>query len=293
MTEKDKLGGAFKLPGTSQRLSRIGYGAMQLPGPHVWGPPKDRETAIAVLRKAVSSGVNHIDTADFYGPEVANELIRDALYPYDDDLVIVTKVGYMRGADKSWLPAKSSEDLERSINANLKTLRLEAMDIVNLRVGNPQGPGEGSIEQSLKVLVALKKKGLIRNIGLSNVTLSQFNEATSITDIVCVQNYYNVAQRADDDFIDTLAGQGIPYVPFFPLGGFSPLQSSALDEAARALKATPMQIALVWLYQRSPNILLIPGTSSMAHLNENLRIAEISIPPELLTKLNSIAGRRQ
>jgi pyridoxine 4-dehydrogenase len=289
MESQADLGGVFRLPRTSLTLNRIGYGAMQLPGPQVWGPPKDRYAAIALLKEAIALGVNHVDTADYYGPNVSNELIRDALYPYPDNLVIVTKVGYGRGPDRSWQPALSATDLERAVHANLTVLRLDAIDIVNLRVGGDRGPQEGSIKAPLKVLVGLTKKGLIRHIGLSNVTPRQFAEAESITEIVCVQNYYNVAHREDDHFIDILAEKGIGYTPFFPLGGFTPLQSTVLDEAARALTATPMQVALAWLLHRAPNILLIPGTSSVKHLRENLGAATLELPREVRMKIDTIA----
>jgi pyridoxine 4-dehydrogenase len=289
MENQANLGGVFTMPGTSLTLNRIGYGAMQLPGPQVWGPPKDRYAALALLKEAIALGINHVDTADYYGPNVSNELIREALYPYPDNLVIVTKVGYGRGPDRSWQPALSAADLERAVHANLTVLRLDAIDIVNLRVGGDGGPREGSIKAPLEVLVGLTKKGLIRHIGLSNVTPRQFAEAESITEIVCVQNYYNVAHREDDDFIDVLAGRGIGYIPFFPLGGFTPLQSTVLDEAARVLKATPMQVALAWLLHRAPNILLIPGTSSVKHLRENLGAATVELPREVRMKIDTIA----
>jgi pyridoxine 4-dehydrogenase len=289
MESQADLGGVFRLPRTSLTLNRIGYGAMQLPGPQVWGPPKDRYAAIALLKEAIALGVNHVDTADYYGPNVSNELIRDALYPYPDNLVIVTKVGYGRGPDRSWQPALSATDLERAVHANLTVLRLDAIDIVNLRVGGDRGPQEGSIKAPLKVLVGLTKKGLIRHIGLSNVTPRQFAEAESITEIVCVQNYYNVAHREDDHFIDILAEKGIGYTPFFPLGGFTPLQSTVLDEAARVSTATPMQVALAWLLHRAPNILLIPGTSSVKHLRENLGAATLELPREVRMKIDTIA----
>ena len=293
METKANLGGLFRLPRTSLTLNRIGYGAMQLPGPQVWGPPKDRYAALALLKEAIALGVNHVDTADYYGPNVSNELIREALYPYPDNLVIVTKVGCGRGPDRSWRPALSAADLERAVHANLTVLRLDTIDIVNLRVGGDGGPQEGSIKAPLEVLVGLTKKGLIRHIGLSNVTPRQFAEAESITEIVCVQNYYNVAHREDDDFIDMLAKKGIGYIPFFPLGGFTPLQSTVLDEAARVLKATPMQVALAWLLHRAPNILLIPGTSSVKHLHENLGAAALELPREVRMKIDTIAvGRR-
>ena len=289
MENQANLGGVFTMPRTSLTLNRIGYGAMQLPGPQVWGPPKDRYAALALLKEAIALGINHVDTADYYGPNVSNELIREALYPYPDNLVIVTKVGYGRGPDRSWQPALSAADLERAVHANLTVLRLDTIDIVNLRVGGDAGPREGSIKAPLEVLVGLMKKGLIRHIGLSIVTPRQFAEAESITEIVCVQNYYNVAHREDDDFIDVLAGKGIAYIPFFPLGGFTPLQSTVLDEAARVLKATPMQVALAWLLQRAPNILLIPGTSSVKHLRENLGAATVELPREVRMKIDTIA----
>jgi pyridoxine 4-dehydrogenase len=289
MESQANLGGVFRLPRTSLTLNRIGYGAMQLPGPQVWGPPKDRYAAIALLKEAIALGINHVDTAGYYGPNVSNELIRDALYPYPDNLVIVTKVGYGRGPDRSWQPALSAADLERAVHANLTVLRLDAIDIVNLRVGGDGGPQEGSIKAPLKVLVDLTKKGLIRHIGLSNVTPRQFAEAESITEIVCVQNYYNVAHREDDHFIDILAEKGIAYTPFFPLGGFTRLQSTVLDEAARVLTATPMQVALAWLLHRAPNILLIPGTSSVKHLRENLGAATLELPREVRMKIDTIA----
>jgi aryl-alcohol dehydrogenase-like predicted oxidoreductase len=281
--------GNFTLPGTSMTLNRMGYGAMQLAGPHVWGPPRDVDAAIAVLREAVRSGVNHIDTSDFYGPHVTNELIKQALHPCPDGLVIVTKVGARRGADKSWLPALSRQELTDGVHDNLKNLGVDTLHVVNLRVGGFMEPSDGSIAEPLSVLVELKRQGLIRHIGLSNITPGQLAEAQTITEIVCVQNFYNVAHRNDDGFIDDLAAQGIAYVPFFPLGGFTPLQSSALDAAAASLKATPMQVALAWLLQRSPNILLIPGTSSLDHLRQNLEAAMLQIPSEVLANLDAIA----
>jgi aryl-alcohol dehydrogenase-like predicted oxidoreductase len=287
--DKIKLSGTFTFPGTSMTVRRMGYGAMQLAGPGVFGPPKDRNAALAVLRQAVSAGVNHIDTSDFYGPHVTNQLIREALHPYPNDLVIVTKVGACRGADRSWIPALSRQELIDGVHDNLKNLGLDILDVVNLRVGGLAEPSEGSIEEPLAVLVELKRDGLIRHIGLSNVSPKQLAEAQSITDIVCVQNFYNVAHRNDDPFIDDLARQCIAYVPFFPLGGFTPLQSSALDAAAAKLQATPMQIALAWLLHRAPNVLLIPGTSSLAHLRENLAAAELKLPDEVLNQLNSVA----
>ena len=290
MIEQKQLAGSFTLPGNSMTLNRMGYGAMQLAGPGVWGPPRDVNAAIAVLREAVESGVNHIDTSDFYGPHVTNQLIKQALYPYAKDLVIVTKVGARRGPDKSWLHALSRQELIDAVHDNLKNLGLDHLDVVNLRVGGIQEPGEESIEEPLTVLAELKRKGLIRHIGLSNVTPKQLAEAETITEIVCVQNFYNVAHRSDDAFIDDLAAHGIAYVPFFPLGGFTSLQSSALDAAATSLEVTPMQIALAWLLQRSPNILLIPGTSSVAHLRENLQAAMLTLPSRVIADLDSIGG---
>jgi pyridoxine 4-dehydrogenase len=284
------LGGSFTLPGTPITLNRMGYGAMQLAGPHVWGPPRDIDAAVAILREAVASGVNHIDTSDYYGPHVTNLIIRQALHPYPDALVIVTKVGTRREADKSWPHALSSQELIGAVHDNLRNLGLDRLDVVNLRVGGMMGPSEGSIEEPLAVLAELKRQGLIRHLGLSNVTPRQLAEARKITEIVCVQNFYNVAQRNDDGFIDGLAAQGIAYVPFFPLGGFSPLQSSALDAAAKSLQATPMQVALAWLLRRSPNILLIPGTSSVGHLRENLGAATLQLPPETIADLDAIGG---
>jgi aryl-alcohol dehydrogenase-like predicted oxidoreductase len=292
MTKQTKLGGTFTLQGTSMTLNRMGYGAMQLAGPGVWGPPRDVDAAIAVLQEAVASGVNHIDTSDYYGPHVTNQIIKRALHPYPDGLVIVTKVGARRGADKSWPHARSRQELIDAIHDNLRNLGLDRLDVVNLRVGGVMGPSEGSIEEPLTVLAELKQQGIIQRLGLSNVTPEQLAEAQKITEIVCVQNFYNVAQRNDDRFVDDLAKQEIAYVPFFPLGGFTPLQSSKLDVAAAALKATPMQVALAWLLQRSPNILLIPGTSSVAHLRENLKAAILQLPPEVLTNLDSIGPDR-
>jgi aryl-alcohol dehydrogenase-like predicted oxidoreductase len=292
MIEQTHLAGSFTVPGTSMTLNRMGYGAMQLSGPGVWGPPRDVDAAIAVLREAVESGVNHIDTSDYYGPHVTNQIIKQALHPYTDDLVIVTKLSARRGSDKSWIHALSRQELIDGVHDNLRNLGLDHIDVVNLRVGGIAEPSEGSIEEPLTVLVELKRQGLVRHIGLSNITPKQLSEAQTITEIVCVQNFYNVARRSDDAFIDDLAAQGIPYVPFFPLGGFSPLQSSALDTTAAALRATPMQVALAWLLQRSPNILLIPGTSSVAHLRENLQAATLQIPAEALADLDAI-GRGQ
>jgi aryl-alcohol dehydrogenase-like predicted oxidoreductase len=287
-TKQIDLGGSFTLPGTSMTLNRMGYGAMQLAGPGVWGPPRDIDVAIAVLRDAVAAGVDHIDTSDFYGPHVTNQIIRRALHPYPDGLVIVTKVGARRGNDKSWLHAVSRQELIDGVHDNLQNLGLDALDVVNLRVGGIMGPSPGSIEEPLTVLAELKCQGLIRHLGLSNVSPEQLAEGQRITEIVCVQNFYNVAQRNDDGFIDDLAGQGLAYVPFFPLGGFTPLQSSKLDAAAASLKATPMQVALAWLLQRSPNIVLIPGTSSREHLRENLKAATLQLPSEVIANLDSI-----
>ncbi|MFL6427581.1 MAG: aldo/keto reductase family oxidoreductase [Acidobacteriaceae bacterium] len=289
MTNPTNLGGTFTLPGTSMTVHRMGYGAMQLAGPHVWGPPRDPEAAIAVLREAIARGVNHIDTSDFYGPHVTNQIIRQALHPYSDGLVIVTKIGARRGADASWIPALSRQEITDGIHDNLRNLALDTLDVVNLRVGGVTGPAEGSIAEPLTVLADLKRQGLIRHLGLSNVTPQQLAEAQAITEIVCVQNLYNVAHRMDDAFLDNLAQQGIAYVPFFPLGGFTPLQSSELNAVAASLKATPMQVALAWLLQRAPNILLIPGTSSLAHLRENLDAATLQLTRESLAALDNIA----
>ena len=281
--------GTFKLGDRS--VKRLGYGAMQLAGPGVFGPPKDHAAALAVLRDAIASGVDHIDTSDFYGPHVTNQIIREALHPYSDDLVIVTKVGARRGADKSWIPAFSPEELTRAIHDNLRNLGIDVIDVVNLRcMFNPHHPAEGSIEAQLSVLADLQRKGLVRHIGLSHVTPTQIAEGRKICKIVCVQNYYNVVHRADDDLIDQLARNGIAYVPYFPLGGFTPLQSSTLSDVAQRLGATPMQVALAWLLRRSPNILLIPGTSSVAHLRENLAAASLVLPDDAMKALESMAG---
>jgi pyridoxine 4-dehydrogenase len=274
-------------------VKRLGYGAMQLAGPGVFGPPKDRDAALAVLREAAARGVNHIDTSDFYGPHITNELIREALYPYPDDLVIVTKIGARRGTDGSWIPALSPEELTGAVHGNLRNLGLDALDVVNFRSmhgvsARSHGPAEGSIEAPLAVLAELQQKGLVRHIGLSNVTPAQIVEARGICEIVCVQNQYNLAHRADDALIDDLARDGIPYVPYFPLGGFNPLQSSILSEVAMRVDATPMQVALAWLLHRAPNILLIPGTSSIRHLRENLASAALQLPDDAITALNGI-----
>lgn len=272
-------------------VRRLGYGAMQLAGKGVFGPPSDRPEAIAVLREAVESGVNHIDTSDFYGPHVTNEIIREALHPYDNDLVIVTKVGAGRGADASWYPSFSRVELTQAVHDNLRNLGLDVLDVVNLRaMFDVHGPAEGSLDEPLEVLAGLKQQGLIRHIGLSNVTAKQIEDAGKITDIACVQNQYNLAHRQDQTLIDTLASRGVAYVPFFPLGGFSPLQSSTLSDVAARLNATPIQVALAWLLQRSPNILLIPGTSSRGHLRENLAAARIELPSEALLELDKVAA---
>src|SRR6202795_1723540 len=291
MIEQTDLAGGFTLPATSLKMSRMGYGAMQLAGPGVWGPPRDVDAAIAVLREAVEFGVNHIDTSDYYGPHVTNQIIKQALHPYTDGLVIVTKLGARRGSDKSWIHALSRQELIDGVHDNLRNLGLDALDIVNLRVGGIMEPGEESIEDPLTVLAELKRQGLIRHIGLSNITPKQLSEAQTITEIVGVQNFYNVARRNDDAFIDDLAARGIAYVPFFPLGGFTPLQSSALDASAASLQATPMQVALAWLLQRSPNILLIPGTSSVGHLRENLAAAKLQLSPKVMQTLDTIAAQ--
>ena len=281
--------GAFQLG--DRTVNRLGYGAMQLAGPGVFGPPKDRAAAIAVLREAVAAGVNHIDTSDFYGPHVTNQIIREALHPYPDDLVIVTKVGARRGDDASWIPALTPADLTAAVHDNLRNLGLDALDVVNLRImGNGHGPSEGSIEAELTALAELQQKGLIRHLGLSNVTAAQLDQGRAIAGIVCVQNQYNLAHREDDTLIDTLKADGVAYVPFFPLGGFTPLQSSTLTEVAARLGVTPMQTALAWLLHRAPNILLIPGTSSVGHLRENLAAAQITLPQDALAELDGIGA---
>jgi pyridoxine 4-dehydrogenase len=291
--EIQALGGTFTFPGTSMTVHRMGYGAMQLAGPGVFGPPRDPDAAVAVLREAVAAGVNHIDTSDFYGPHVTNQIIRRALHPYPKELVIVTKVGARRGADKSWIHDVSRQALIDSVQDNLRNLGLEALDVVNLRAwgDNGQAPGQEPLTEPISVLAELKKQGLVRHVGLSNVTPMQLKEAQAIAEIVCVQNLYNVVHRDDDAFIDDLARQRIVYVPFFPLGGFNPLQSATLDDVAESLGATPMQVALAWLLQRSPNILLIPGTSSVQHLRENLKAAGLTLPSDALAKLESVAAR--
>ena len=292
MVEKTDLAGSFPWQGTEISVNRMGYGAMQLAGPGVFGPPRDVDEAIAVLREAVGTGVNHIDTSDYYGPHVTNQLIKRALHPYPDGLVIVTKLGARRGDDGSWIPAHSRQELMDGVHDNLRNLGLDHLAVVNLRVGGILEPSEGSIEEPLTALAELKRQGLIGHIGLSNVTPAQFAEGQQITEIVCVQNFYNLAHRNDDGFIADLATEGIAYVPFFPLGGFTPLQSSGLDTVAASLGATPMQVALAWLLQRSPNILLIPGTSSLAHLRENLTAATLGIPANLLADLDAIGRGR-
>ena len=289
MPKSTTLGGAFTFPNTAMTVNRMGYGAMQLAGPQVWGPPRDVDAAVAVLREAVASGVNHIDTSDFYGPHVTNQIIKQALHPYGNELVIVTKLGARRGEDKSWIHALSRQELIDGAHDNLRNLGLDRLDVVNLRVGGVMGPTEGSIEEPLTVLAELKQQGLIRHLGLSNVTPEQLAEAQKISEIVCVQNLYNVAHRNDDAFIDDLASQGIAYVPFFPLGGFTPLQSSVLEAVATSLESTPMQVALAWLLQRSPNMLLIPGTSSTNHLRENLGAATLQLSPEVIASLDAIS----
>jgi len=295
MIEQTGLAGSFTLPGTSMTVNRMGYGAMQLAGRDgtklVWGPPRDVDAATALLREAVASGVNHIDTADFYGPHITNEIIRKALHPYTGDLVIVTKISARRGEDGSWIPAYSREELIAAVHDNLRNLGLDVIDVVNLRsMLSIHEPAEGSIEAPLTVLAELQQKGLVRHIGLSNVTPAQVAEARRIVPIVCVQNHYNLAHRTDDGLIADLARDGIAYVPFFPLGGFSPLQSTTLSEVAVRLDATPMQVALAWLLQRSPNILVIPGTASIEHLRENLQSSALQIPSEVIDDLNAIGG---
>jgi aryl-alcohol dehydrogenase-like predicted oxidoreductase len=290
MTKQTDASGNFTFANTSLRVNRIGYGAMQLTGPQVWGPPRDPDEAVRVLREAIDAGVNHIDTSDFYGPHVTNQIIRQALHPYPDGLVIVTKVGARRGADKSWLHAMARQQLIDAVHDNIRNLGVDKLDVVNLRVGGIERPSEGSIGEPLSVLAELKSQGLIRHLGLSNVTPRQVAEAQKISEIVCVQNFFNIARRDDDAFVDELAAQGVAYVPFFPLGGFTPLQSSELDAVAAAVGAPPMQVALAWLLQRAPNILLIPGTSSVKHLRENLRAATVQLSSEAIAMLDSIAG---
>jgi pyridoxine 4-dehydrogenase len=280
----------FTLPHTSITVNRMGYGAMRLAGQNAWGPSKDEEGAIAVLREAVARGVDHIDTADMYGPHVVNQIIRKALHPYPDGLTIVTKVGGRRIAPRSVVPGYSREQLTEEVHDNLRNLGVDALEVVNLRVGHPLMPLDASIEEPLTILTELKAQGLIRHLGVSNVTATQVAEAQRITEIVCVQNLYNVTNRKDDSLVDSLAAQHIAYVPYFPLGGFSPLQSSVLDQAAATLGATPMQIALAWLLQRSPNMLLIPGTSSIGHLHENLDAAKLKLPAETVSRLDALSA---
>ena len=292
MTTQTNLGGTFTFPNTSLTVNRMGYGAMQLAGREgkkmVWGPPRDVPGAIAVLREAVASGVNHIDTSDYYGPHITNQLIKQALHPYPDNLVMVTKVGARRDSDGSWPHARSRQEIIDAVHDNLRNLGLDVMDVVNLRLGGFMGPEDKPFEEPLTALAELKQQGLIRHIGLSTVSAKQLAEAQGITEIVCIQNFYNVAQRGDDGFIDALAAKGIAYVPYFPLGGFSPLQSSKLNEIAASLEATPMQVALAWLLRRSPNLLLIPGTSSVGHLRENLAAASLELPEEVVGELDGI-----
>src|ERR1700739_2103499 len=294
MIEQTDLAGSFTLPGTSMAVNRMGYGAMQLAGRDgdklVWGPPRDVEGAIAVLREAVASGVNHIDTSDFYGPHVTNQIIRQALHPYPDDLVIVTKVGARRNSEGAWLHARSRQEIIDAVHDNLRNLGLDVLHVVNLRLGGLAVPEEAPFEEPRYALAELKQQGLIQHIGLSTVSPPQLAEAQAITEIVCIQNLYNVAQRGDDRFIDDLAAQGTAYVPYFQLGGFSPLQSAALNAAAASLRATPMQVALAWLLQRAPNMLLIPGTSSIGHLHENLAAATLELPPKTIAELDQIAS---
>lgn len=280
--------GEFTFPSTDLSVRRLGYGAMQLAGPGVFGPPRDPAAAVAVLRRAIEAGVNHIDTSDFYGPHFTNQTIREALHPYPDDLVIVTKVGCERPADGSWQMARSPEQLTEQVHGNLRNLGVEALDIVNMRMGGLEAPKDDPLDEQIATLVELKQQGLIKHIGLSHVTPWQLEQAQKLTEIVCVQNMYNLVQRADEGFIDSLAQQGIAYVPYFPLGGFSPIQSSALDGIAAGLGATPMQVALAWLLRRSPNILLIPGTSSLGHLEENLAAAELELPDGVMAELDGL-----
>lgn len=290
MSQSVNLGGVFTPAGTSLALNRVGYGAIQLTGQMAWGPPRDREAALAVVREAVRLGINHIDTSDYYGPHIANEIIREALHPYPKELVIVTKVGARRGPDKSWPAALSKKELTDAVHDNLRHLDLDALDVVNLRVGNPFGPSEESIAEPLSVLAELQAKGLIKHVGLSNISRRQFTEGRAIAKIVCVQNRYNLAFRKDDALIDELSREGIAFVPFFPLGGFKPLRSPILEQAAASVGATTRQVGLAWLLQRSPNILIIAGTSSVEHLHGNLRAANLQLPPETVAQLNEVAA---
>jgi pyridoxine 4-dehydrogenase len=288
MSPSPELGGTFTLAGTSVALNRIGYGAMPLTGPAAWGPPRDRRDAVAVVREAARLGINHIDTADYYGPHIANTIIRDALYPYPRGLTIITKVGVRRGHDKSWPPALSKRELTKAVHDNLRHLGLDVLDVVNLRVGGPFGPNDESIAEPLSVLVGLQAQGLIRHIGLSNISAGQFAQGETIAKIVCVQNHYNLVHRPDDPLIDVLAGKGIAFVPFFPLGGFRPLKASILDEVAAALGAMPRQVALAWLLYRAPNVLVIAGTSSAEHLHENIKAGTLQLTPDMVGRLNRI-----
>ncbi len=293
----EKRGGTFTFPGTALSVKRLGYGAMQLAGKdvdkRVWGPPRDVPGGIAVLREAVASGVDHIDTSDFYGPHVTNQIIKQALHPYPENLVIVTKVGARRGSDGSWPHARSRQEIIDAVHDNLRNLGLDALDVVNLRLGGLAASEDEPFEEPLSALVELKEQGLVKHIGLSTVSPAQLKAAQAMTEIVCIQNFYNVAQRGDDEFIDDLAEQGIAYVPYFPLGGFSPLQSTELNEIAERLEATPLQVALAWLLHRSPNILLIPGTSSVGHLRENLVAAELALSAEVIEELDAIGASKK
>ncbi|MBS1992773.1 MAG: oxidoreductase [Cyanobacteria bacterium SZAS LIN-3] len=287
MTE---LGGTYRLPGTNLTIKRMGYGAMQLSGPEIFGPPRDMGEAIAVLKEAIELGINHIDTSDYYGPHITNQIIRKALHPYPKDLVIVSKIGARRGDDKSWIRAMAKDEIVAGIHDNLRNLKIEAIDVVNLRMGGLTNPVEEPLLEQLGVLVDLKKQGLIKHIGLSTVTAKQIVDAQKLTDIVCVQNLYNLAKRTDDTLVDDLAKQNIAYVPYFPLGGFVPLQLETLNQIAAELNATPMQVALAWLLQRSSNILLIPGTSSRNHLRENIQAASLKLSADVVSRLNAIGA---
>lgn len=289
MPSTEKLGGTFTLPGASLTVHRMGYGAMQLAGPHVFGPPKDRAAAVAVLREAVAAGVNHIDTADFYGPHVTNQIIREALHPYPQGLVLVTKVGAVRGDDGSWNPANSPAQLTAQVHDNLRNLGLDALEVVNFRVWGRESRQEGPVAEQFGALAEMQQQGLIRHLGISHATQAQIDEARTIAPVVCVQNHYNLAHREDDAMVEALANDGIAYVPYFPLGGFSPLQSTTLTDVATRLGATPMQVALAWLLHRAPNILLIPGTSSVGHLEENLAAADLALSEETLAELDGVA----
>lgn len=293
MSDSVNWGSAYTPAGTAFGLKRIGYGAIHLTGPIAWGPPRDRSAAVTLVREAIRTGVNHIDTSDYYGPHIANEIIKEAVYPYPDDLTIVTKVGARRGPDKSWPKALSPEELISAVHDNLRNLGLSTLDVVNLRLGGQFGPDDSSVEAPLMVLAELREQGLIRHIGLSNITCAQFDEGSKITNIVCVQNHYNLAHRMDDAFINDLAARQIAYVPFFPLGGFRPLSSPILDSVAQELGATTRQIALAWLLHRSPNILLIAGTSSIEHLHQNFEAARIKLPSQTIAQLDGIAGAQQ